>query len=217
MSNNLPAKWDMPKIRAIELLVAKPGITQTELSEEIGVARVTINRWFKDPQFVEIFYEKYMVSFGSKLPNVLNAMVKEAEAGNVAAGRLVLEHSGKLIKRVEVANNQSPFEKFLKEDQNNVHEIEAEDADFEDVTGQVDKVEIMPQRPVVPEKPKTAAQEKRELTAKQIHLAKRREARKWRLRAEKVGVPPMTKGRKTQLHKIRWHEEIIKREKELNS
>jgi len=214
MSNNLPAQWDMPKVRAIELLVAKPNITQTELSDEIGVARATINRWFKDPQFVEIFYEKYMVSFGSKLPNVLNAMVKEAEAGNVAAGRLVLEHSGKLIKRVEVANNQSPFEKFLKEDQNNIQEIDVEDAEFEDVS---DNVVVMPQRPVVPEKPKTVAQQKKELTAKQIHLAKRREARKWRLRAEKVGVPPMTRGRKTQLHKIRWHEEIVKRENEQNS
>jgi len=214
MSNNLPAQWDMPKVRAIELLVAKPNITQTELSDEIGVARVTINRWFKDPQFVEIFYEKYMVSFGSKLPNVLNAMVKEAEAGNVAAGRLVLEHSGKLIKRVEVANNQSPFEKFLKEDQNNIQEIDAEDAEFED---EKHNVVVMPQRPIVPEKPKTVAQQKKELTAKQIHLAKRREARKWRLRAEKVGVPPMTRGRKTPLHPIRWHEEIVKRENEQTS
>ena len=40
-----------------------------------------------------------MVTFGSRLPTVLNSMVREAEAGNVQAGRLVLEHSGKLIKR----------------------------------------------------------------------------------------------------------------------
>ena len=42
-----------------------------------------------------------------------NSMVREAKAGNVQAARLVLEHSGKLVKNVNVTID-SPFEKWLK-------------------------------------------------------------------------------------------------------
>ena len=98
---------------AIDLLVNDPEAKITDVAEKAGVTRATVHNWLKDPEFVEVFYQKYMVVFGSRLPTVLNSMVREAEAGNVQAGRLVLEHSGKLIKRVEVKNHQSPFEKFL--------------------------------------------------------------------------------------------------------
>ena len=113
MSTNLPTHWNASKVRAIELLVSKPSARIKDVAEESGVSSVTIHKWLKDPEFVEVFYQRYMISFGSRLPSVLNSMIIEAEAGNVQAGRLVLEHSGKLIKRVEVANHQSPFEKFL--------------------------------------------------------------------------------------------------------
>ena len=133
MSVSLPAKWKPEKARTVDLLVSNPSVKMTDLAEEIGVTRATIHKWLKDPEFVEVFYQKYMVSFGAKLPNVLNSMIREAEAGNVQAGRLVLEHSGKLIKRVEVANHQSPFEKFLNSEEGQLQEIETIDATFEDV------------------------------------------------------------------------------------
>ena len=147
MSANLPTHWKAEKVRAIEILVNNPGAKIVDVAEESGVTRNTVFLWLKDPEFVEVFYQKYMVSFGSKLPNVLNAMIREAEAGNVQAGRFVLEHSGKLIKRVEVANHQSPFEKFLNA---NGKEIEAVDADYEDISD----IQVLPQRPIVPKKTK---------------------------------------------------------------
>ena len=205
MSVNLPDKLKPAMGVAIDMMVTDPEAKMKDVAEESGVAVSTLQRWMKDPEFVEVFYQKYMVTFGAKLPKILHSMIREAEAGNVQAGRLVLEHSGKLIKRVEVANHKSPFEKFLSSDSSN-KEVEVLDADYE----------VMPQRPIVPEKPAT----KKELTQKQRALnkknKKRREARRWRERAEKVGVSPPKKGRQTPAQRKAWQEQVIKREKALN-
>ena len=206
MNITLPAKWKPEKSIAIDVLVSNPEALIKDVAEKSGVNSNTIYRWLKDPEFVEVFYQKYMITFGSKLPTVLNSMIREAEAGNVQAGRLVLEHSGKLIKRVEVANHKSPFEKFLSSDKSDMKEVEVVDADYE----------VFPQRPEVPEKPIT----KTELTQKQRALnkknKKRREARRWRERAEKLGVSPPKKGRQTPAQRKAWQEKITKREKALN-
>ena len=206
MSVNLPDKLKPAMGVAIDMLVTDPEAKMKDVAEESGVAVSTLQRWMKDPEFVEVFYQKYMVTFGSKLPKILNSMIREAEAGNVQAGRLVLEHSGKLIKRVEVANHKSPFEKFLSSDSSDMKEVEVLDADYE----------VFPQRPEVPEKPITKA----ELTQKQRALnkknKKRREARRWRERAERVGVSPPKKGRQTPAQRKAWQDKIAKREKALN-
>jgi len=206
MSVNLPEKLKPAMGVAIDMLVTDPEAKMKDVAEESGVAVSTLQRWMKDPEFVEVFYQKYMVTFGSKLPKILNSMIREAEAGNVQAGRLVLEHSGKLIKRVEVANHKSPFEKFLSSDSSDMKEVEVLDADYE----------VFPQRPEVPEKPIT----KTELTQKQRALnkknKKRREARRWRERAERVGVSPPKKGRQTPAQRKAWQDKIAKREKALN-
>jgi|TARA_R100001463_G_scaffold46850_2_gene95577 AcrR family transcriptional regulator len=204
MSVTLPAKWKPEKSLAIDMLVSSPETSIQEVADKAGVTKATIHNWLKDPEFVEIFYQKYMVTFGSKLPTVLNSMIREAEAGNVQAGRLVLEHSGKLIKRVEVNNHKSPFEKFLSTQV-------PEDADI------FDDVEILPQRPVVPLKPVkiTPQQERQEIKKNLKKNKKRREARRWRERAEAVGFSPPKQGRQTPAQRKEWQEKIIKREKAL--
>ena len=201
MSVNLPDKLKPSMAIAIDMLVNDPETKMKDVAEESGVAVSTLRRWLKDPEFVEVFYQKYMVTFGAKLPNILNSMIREAEAGNVQAGRLVLEHSGKLIKRVEVANHKSPFEKFLT----------TQDAEIMDVD-----YEVMPQRPIVPDKPitkKESAQKQKRLDRKN---EKRREARNWRKRAERIGIEKPDKGRQTPAQRKAWQEQIIKREKALN-
>ena len=201
MSVNLPDKLKPSMGIAIDMMVTDPEAKIKDVAEEAGVAVSTIQRWMKDPEFVEVFYQKYMVTFGSKLPKILNSMIREAEAGNVQAGRLVLEHSGKLIKRVEVANHQSPFEKFLT----------TQDAEIMDVD-----YEVMPQRPIVPDKPitkKESAQKQKRLDRKN---EKRREARNWRKRAERIGIEKPDKGRQTPAQRKAWQEKIESREKALN-
>jgi len=209
MSVNIPSKIKPSMAIAIDLLVNDPEAKITDVAEKAGVTRATVHNWLKDPEFVEVFYQKYMVTFGSRLPTVLNSMVREAEAGNVQAGRLVLEHSGKLIKRVEVNNHQSPFEKFLTSQASDMEEVEVLEADYEDV-------EILPQRPVIPEKPPT----KKELSTQQKKSdrknEKRREARRWRQRAEAVGIGKPKMGRQTPAQRKAWQEQVIKREKALN-
>jgi len=201
--NKLPVKWKADKVRALELMVMQPSMTQKDIAEEVGVTRATIYAWLKDPEFVEVFYEKYMVTFGAKLPSVLQSMIREAESGNVQAGRLVLEHSGKLIKRVEVKQHQSPFEKFLS------NNGEVEDAEFE----------VFPQRPEVPEKPavETKAMKKKKEKKKKVASEKRREAWTWRKRAINAGVELLPVGRKTKSEQEDWHIKIIEAEKAMSS
>jgi hypothetical protein len=204
MSVNLPDKLKPSMAIAIDMLVNDPETKMKDVAEESGVAVSTLRRWLKDPEFVEVFYQKYMVTFGAKLPNILNSMIREAEAGNVQAGRLVLEHSGKLIKRVEVANHKSPFEKFLT-----TQDAEVMDVDYEDV-------EVLPQRPVVPDKPKTKQEVTREQRTLDKKNKKRRNARDWRKRAEKVGIEKPKQGRQTPAQRKAWQEKVELREKALN-
>ena len=203
MSVTLPIKWKPEKSIAIDMLVTSPETSIQDVADKAGVTTATIRNWFKDPEFVEVYYQKYMVTFGSRLPNVLNSMVREAEAGNVQAGRLVLEHSGKLIKRVEVENHQSPFEKFL----NTQVPVEVE------IIEDIEEVQVFPQRPIVPENP---VQIKLDEKKREKKNKKRREARRWRERAEAVGIDPPKKGRQTPRQRKEWQETIIKREKALN-
>jgi len=119
-------KWKPEHIQAIETMVENPLYTQKEIAHQVGVHPTTLGKWLKDPMFVEAFYDKYMIAYGSKLPSVLEAMIREAQAGNVQAGRLVLEHSGKLVKNVTV-KHESPFEKFLSTEQVEI------DADYEEI------------------------------------------------------------------------------------
>ena len=203
MATKLPGNWKPTKTRAMEYLICNPGSTMQSIADQVMVSKGTIQNWLKDPEFVEVFYQKYMVTFGAKLPSVLNAMIREAEAGNVQAGRLVLEHSGKLIKRVEVNNMQSPFEKFL--DVSGEVVVEVEDADYEDIIA-------LPERPIVQHRSK-----KKLKTAKDIartHKLKQ-EAGRWRVRAKRVGVPAPSNGRQTNIQRQEWLEAIIAKEKEI--
>ena len=189
MSVNLPTHWNTSKVRAIELLVNEPTARIKDVAEESGVSAVTIHKWLKDPEFVEVFYQRYMISFGSRLPSVLNSMIREAEAGNVQAGRLVLEHSGKLIKRVEVANHQSPFEKFLNTEVASDVEIEPDEAEY---------VDIEPQIEVLPRKPQQVIE-----SIKIQHQLK-----------GAVGVSILPRGRKTPAQKKEWQKIVIEKEKQ---
>ena len=208
MSVNLPERWKPEKSIVVDMLVTSPECRIQDVADKAGVTKATIHNWLKDPEFVEVFYQKYMITFGSKLPVVLNSMIREAEAGNVQAGRLILEHSGKLIKRVEVNNYQSPFEKFLNSD---ISEAEVIEAEF-------DEIEVLPRRPIIPyvEPEKTKVQEEKELKKNLKKNEKRREARKWRARSAAVGIERPNRGRQTPSQRKVWQDKIIKREKALN-
>ena len=92
---------------------AYTNLTNKEVATKVGVSVDSVNKWRQDPNFIDAVYDKYMLKFGLEIPNILDAVVREAVSGNMVAARLALEHSGKLVKNINITID-SPFEKFLK-------------------------------------------------------------------------------------------------------
>lgn len=205
------------QMAAIDLLIHNPEITKRELAKELKVTPQTIHGWFADDRFVDMYYKQYMVSFNAKLPMVLNSMIREAVEGNVQAGRLVLEHSGKLVKNINVTVD-SPFEKFLKAEQIDADDII--DAKSEEVA---EMIETLPERNTENDKPrKRQIKEKKAIDkikqGKKPYRQKRREDRAERYallqRAKKVGLDPLPSRRPTESERRKWLEELVKLEKQ---
>ena len=114
-------KKDKARMLALEILAMSPSISKKDLADKLGVTRPTLDSWVNDPLFIDTWYKRYMEVAGAELPHVINSMIREAKEGNVQAGRLILEHFGKLDTRVKI-QVESPFEKFMK--------LEVEDAEF---------------------------------------------------------------------------------------
>ena len=168
------------------IYVNNPEMTLVDISKEIGVHRNTITNWLSDKEFVESLYQTYMQSFGAKLPSVLQSMYKEAINGNVQAGRLILEHSGKLIKNVEV-KVESPFERFLEGNRKIENVIEVE----EEVT------ELL--------------EDNRESPTENLNKQKS-DSKKLLSRAKKVGLKPLGPGRHTKTKRKEWLQKLEKLE-----
>ena len=213
----------MPKLinkdvmkKAIEAFATQPGITNNEVATLVGVHPQTVKMWRSSPQFIDAIYDTYMVQFGSELPAVLQSMVNQAKAGNVQAGRLVLEHSGKLVKNVNVTVD-SPFEKFIKVEQKTV---EFRDAEVQDIVDSIEDIpDVVLPEPDSRDQADRAIDEVRDIKD-EIRKSKRALARKkmykLRKRAEAVGLDPLGK-KPTSLEKDNWIKEIeyLESEKEL--
>ena len=203
------------KALAIEIFATQPDKSIQQVAAEVGVSPKAMYNWRCDPKFMDAIYEKYMVTFGGELPAVLSAMVREAKAGNVQAGRLVLEHSGKLVKNVNVTID-SPFEKWLKK----VDDAEVVDGEIieDEVVDLVDEIKVeidnLPPREV--EDPVVRVDREIKSLAKQKKKAQynlqQREWYKWKKRAKAVGVEMLSGGRPTPGQRLAWEQEIIRKE-----
>jgi len=204
------SKRNLTKIHAIELFALNPSITIKEVASEVGVSDVCVAKWRQDPIFIDKIYERYMTEFGSQLPSVINAMVREAKHGNVQAARLVLEHSGKLVKNVNITVD-SPFEKFLKTE-------DIEEADYVEVLDDVVIPEDLPPR----EKPMSIKEERvvlKKVIDKELNKKNRNEKRRewyaWKKRAEAVGIEPLKAKRPTKGQRKEWELSIIAAEESI--
>ena len=213
-SNIIKIKKKPSKVLAIDLFAFQPQITIQEVANKIGVSKKTVMMWREDPNFIDAIYDRYMVEFGFQLPSVLNAMVREAQAGNVQAGRLILEHSGKLVKNINITID-SPFEKFLKGVQ--VAEV-VSDEDIIDVATEVIDDESLPERNIE-DQGKREVREKK-ITIKEIkkeeqrskYNAKQKEWYRWRKRAKKAGILPLKSRRPTPAQRKEWQRSIVQAE-----
>ena len=151
-----------------------------------------------------------MTEFGSQLPAVISSMVREAKHGNVQAARLVLEHSGRLVKNVNITID-SPFEKFLKKET-------IEDAEVIEVFDEVEMPQDLPKR----KEHKTVKEEKIKIKTimdrekkKLTYNDKRKEWYNWKKRAKAVGIEPLPAKKPTKGQRKEWEQSIIKAEESL--
>ena len=203
-------KYDQIKKVAVEHFATNPGITVKDLAFELGITERTIVKWRTDPNFMDAIYDRYMVLFGGELPAILNAMIRAAKSGNVQAGRLVLEHSGKLVKNINVTVD-SPFEKYLK-----AVDIDIEDAEIIEVMEEIPIIETLPDRDIEPPIKRNKREKKQIDSAikKEQYSQKRKEWYRWNKRAKAAGVDPLSARRPTKGQRKTWEDEIIKRESE---
>ena len=205
--------------RAVEIYATKPEVTHQEVADTLGINWKTLMRIRRDPNFWAQVYDYYMTTFEGDVVDVLKAAVREAKSGNVQAQRLVLEHSGKLQKNINITID-SPFEKWIKEGKSSV---QAQDAEI--VNDAPVNVDNLPEFKELP--PRTANNSplnaKEELNKLQISTKRaeynkkrnelRREQYKWLKRAEAVGVKLLSAKRPTPGQKKAWQDKIILQEK----
>ena len=203
--------------RAAEMMAFDPDISVSVIAKKLGVHQNTVVAWRRDPNFVDMVYELYMIEFGTDIPAVLKSMIREAKAGNVQAARLVLEHSGKLVKNINVTID-SPFEKYLKADKTEVEFVDAEVQDIVEDIPDMPDVEL-PERKVEDQKKR----EKSEYTTikREKHKLRRKVNRNkmyhWKKRAKAAGIPNLTGGRPTKATKEQWSKSIQKKARELRA
>ena len=194
--------------KAIEVYANKPDIQHQEVAEMLGVSENTLYKLRRDPNFWAEVYNYYMVTFEGDVVGVLRATVREALAGNVQACRLVLEHSGKLQKHLNITI-LSPFEKWMEKDGIVDAEVLEIDDDFSDLP------------PSLEEKGTWRARNEhiavRSARTKEEGRVRRNEARKimrsWLKRAIAVKVSPLPARRPTPGQRRAWEKEIKTAEK----
>ena len=96
--------------RAVDIYATTPNVQHKDVADELGISYKTLLKLRKDADFWKQVWDVYMVTYEADLVDVCRAMIREAKAGNTSASRLVLEHSGKLQKNINITIS-SPFEK----------------------------------------------------------------------------------------------------------
>ena len=202
--------------KAVHVYATTPDVKNQDVAVMLGVSENTLYKLRRDPNFWAKVYDYYMVSFEGDVVDVLRAMLREAKAGNVQAGRLVLEHSGKLQKNINITID-SPFEKWMAKVEGGVEITDVEIVD--DIQAIPDDFSDLPPR----------SDDKGTWKARNDHLAvknattgeesriRRNEARKimrsWLKRAKLANVDPLPARRPTPGQRKAWEKEIIAKEK----
>ena len=206
-------KFSPQQLQAIEILASNPYADKKSIAKEVGISYKSIYNWMVKPEFINRAYDRYMEVAGIELPAVIGAMVEEAKAGNVHAGRLVLEHFGKLEKKIKI-QIESPFEKFLKEEDELEEvfvdaEVEANIEFIEELHEVViDKV-VLPERDKSNNKPNIRdRKEKKQLKEKIAEKKQQNSSYQIRKRANAVGLELLKGGRQSKATRQKWLEEL---------
>ena len=192
--------------KAVDIYATTPNVQHNFVADELGISYKTLLKLRKDADFWKKVWDTYLVTYEADVLDVCRSMVREALAGNTSAGRLVLEHSGKLQKNINITIS-SPFEQYLESQQGK--QLEPSKEIPTPKLGEVQDAEV------VPEQIQQEYQHiDRELEKKKAVLEKRRELYSWSRRAEAVGIAPMPPKRPTKGQRMDWEMSIIRAEDE---
>lgn len=215
-------KNSIAKNVAIEYIANNPKLQNKQLATALKVSEETLIKWKMNPKFIDAVYDRFMEIAGIELPSIVQSMIREAKEGNVRAAELVLKHFGKLQDQL-VIKVESPFMQHLKVHDTDIEEIEVEDEDKAKMIAS--SIEIPQPVPLPPRNPDKANTNKviREENISE-HYAKLKEKQKtsaarrakWRRRAEKVNVAPLSTGRPSKTQYEVWKQKIINAEAKLN-
>lgn len=214
------SKYRPNKLLAIELLSSNPGITQSQVAKQCDVSEKTVVNWMRDPNFVDVIYTRYMEVAGIELPLVIQAIIEEAKMGNVQAGRLILEHFGKLENRVTI-QMESNFEKFMKVEDAEVLDMEDDDIlALDQISDQIGTKEPLPTRDSSNDSPTRREKDEKKNLEKALSSVKakekekeyQKEAYKTRKRAKAVGLELLPSGRHSKGTRLKWKEDLEKLE-----
>ena len=191
--------------KAVDIYATTPNVQHNFVADELGISYKTLLKLRKDADFWKKVWDTYLVTYEADVLDVCRAMVREALAGNVQAGRLVLEHSGKLQKNINITIS-SPFEKYLASQERKQLEPskELQLSKATTIDAEVVPVEIQQEFNHIDS----------ELIKKKSVLEKRRELYSWSRRAEAVGIAPMPPKRPTKGQRLDWEMSIIRAEDE---
>ena len=210
------------QVLCIEAYSLNPTLSYQELANICGVAKPTIVSWMKDPNFVNTIYDKYMEVSGVELPQVIQAMIREAKEGNVQAGRLILEHYGKLENKLKIEID-SPFEKFMKAQNTDFVDVTPQESSkIEDISEELEGVyENLPDRNEINDFPRKRDEEEKGrvvniLKSEKDKLKKRqyqKKAYEMRKRAKNVGLELLPNGRHSKGERQKWLRKLEELEK----
>ena len=163
----------------------------------------------KDADFWKKVWDTYLVTYEADVLDVCRSMVREALAGNTSAGRLVLEHSGKLQKNINITIS-SPFEKYLESQERKQLEPSKEVFNLSnDTIGSTQNAELVPV-----EIKQEFNHINSELVKRKVYLEKRKQLYGWSRRAEAVGIAALPPKRPTKGQRLAWEMSIIRAEDE---
>ena len=93
-------------LNAIEFIVANPNLSQTELSEKMGVSRISIINWMNSPLFKEALEERLKEVWKDSVKIAQKTMIDLAMNGNRQAAEYILSSNGYLApQQIELNQN----------------------------------------------------------------------------------------------------------------
>lgn len=221
-------KFKPKQVLCIEAYSLNPNLSYQELANICGVAKPTIVAWMKDPNFVNTIYDKYMEVSGVELPQVIHSMIREAKEGNVQAGRLILEHYGKLENKLKIEID-SPWEKFMKAQNTEFVDVtEVESEEIGSIAPELEEVyDNLPERNESNNSPRKREKEEKGRVVNILKHEKERlkkqqyqkDAYQLRKRAKAVNLELLPNGRQPKGARKEWLRKLeeLEKEKEINN